>query len=80
VHEEKSTYAKDVTASTVVNPASTTSVDDADAYAEKSSTPAASPIDANEDPGVAPNYSNDGPAPGQDSDKSSASGNEASTP
>jgi hypothetical protein len=51
VREEKSSGLEDVVASTAVNPASTSSVDDADAPAEKSSTPATSPADATEDGG-----------------------------
>jgi hypothetical protein len=62
--EEKSVGAKDATASTVVNPISTASTDDADTRTENSSTLAASPIDVDEDPGVLPNDSSDGLAPG----------------
>jgi hypothetical protein len=80
VHEEKSTGTEDAAASIAVNPALTTFADDANASAEKSSTLVASPADADEDLGVVPNDSSDGPAPGQDSGKSSAGGNEASTP
>jgi hypothetical protein len=48
VCEEKSFGLEDVAASAVVNLISVASVD---AFAEKSSTPAASPADVDEDPG-----------------------------
>jgi hypothetical protein len=52
-HEEKSVSAKDAATSAAVKPVST--ADDIDTLAEKSSTPAASPADADNDPGVEPN-------------------------
>jgi hypothetical protein len=80
MREEKSTGAECTNASAAFNHASTASVDDADAPAEKSSTLAASPTDADEDPGATPNDSSDGLALGQDAGKSSASRDEAGTP
>jgi hypothetical protein len=53
VHEEKSVSAEDAATSATVNPVST--ANDIDTPAEKSSTPAASPTDANNDPRVEPN-------------------------
>jgi hypothetical protein len=80
VCEEKSTGTEDATASTAVNPASTAFADDIDAPAEKSLTPAATLADADEDPRAMPNDSSDGLASGQDTGKSSASGDEVGTP
>jgi hypothetical protein len=80
MREEKSTGAECTNASAAFNHASTASVDDADSPAEKSSTLAASPTDADEDPGATPNDSSDGLALGQDAGKSSASRDEAGTP
>jgi hypothetical protein len=77
---EKSTGAKDVVASAAVNPVSTTSTDDSGTLAEKSSTPAASPADADEDPGAVPNDSSDGLASGLEMGEGSGGGNEADTP
>jgi hypothetical protein len=62
--KEKSTGAKDVVASAIVNLASTNSADDVGALAEKSLTPVASPAGANKDPGALPIDSSDGLAPG----------------
>jgi hypothetical protein len=80
VCEEKSIGAEDAAASTAINPASTAFADDIDAPAEKSSTPATTLADANEDPRAMPNDSSDGLASGQDAGKSSASEDEADTP
>jgi hypothetical protein len=77
---EKSTGAKDVVASAAVNPVSTTSTDDSGTLAEKSSTPAASPADADEDPGAVPNDSSDGLASGLEMGEGSGGGNEVDTP
>jgi hypothetical protein len=77
---EKSTGAECTTASAAFNPASTASADDADTPAEKSSTPAASLADADEDHGATANDSSDGLALGQDAGKSSASKDEVGTP
>jgi hypothetical protein len=63
-YEEKSVGAKDAATSAIVNPVSTASTDDIVTLAEKSSTPAASPADVDIDPGVEPNDSSDGLAPG----------------
>jgi hypothetical protein len=62
--EEKSVGTKDVTASAAINQVSTASADDIGTPAEKSSTPAASPIDADNDPRVGPNDSSDSLSPG----------------
>jgi hypothetical protein len=51
-----------------------------DQKAEKSSTPAASPTDAHEDPGAVPNDSSDGLAPGSKMGESSAGGDQAGAP
>jgi hypothetical protein len=71
VREEKSFGPEDVAAFTVVNPASTAYSGDTNALAEKSSTPTAFPIDADEDPGAVANDSSDGlslsPKMGEDS-------------
>jgi hypothetical protein len=80
VCEEKSTGTEDVSASAAVNPASTTSVEDAGAPAEKSSTPIASPADIDEDLGAVPNDSSDGLAPGPKTGKDSDGGDEVDTP
>jgi hypothetical protein len=48
--------------------------------AGKSSTPAASPADTDEDPGATPNDSNDGLDPGPKMGKDSDGGNEANAP
>jgi hypothetical protein len=63
-HEEELVGTEDVAASIAINPVSTASTDDIGTPAERSSTPAASPADANNDLGVEPNDSSDGLAPG----------------
>jgi hypothetical protein len=80
VREEKSTDAEDAAASTAVNPISTASTDDDGALAEKSSTPATSPANSNEDSGVVPNDSSDALALGPKMGEGSTSGDEAGTP
>jgi hypothetical protein len=77
VREEKSSSLEDVAASTAVNPASTSSANDADAPTKKSLTPATSPANATEDPEVAPNDSSDGLAPNLKMEEGSSGGDEA---
>jgi hypothetical protein len=79
-HEEKSAGAKDAVVSAAVNPVSTTSADDAGTLAEKSSTLATSPADADEDPRAVPNDSSDGLALGPKMGEDSGGGDEADTP
>jgi hypothetical protein len=74
VHEEKSFGPKDAAAFAVVNPTSTTSASDAGAPVEKSSTPAASPTDADEDPWATQNDSSDGLSSGLKMGKDSDGG------
>jgi hypothetical protein len=74
VREEKSSNPKDAAAFAVVNPTLTTSAGDAGAPVEKSSTPAASPADAYEDPWAAPNDSSDGLSSGTKMGKDNDSG------
>jgi hypothetical protein len=64
VCEKKSASTKYAATSTAINPVSTASTDDIGTPAEKSSTPAASPIDADNDPRVGPNDSSDSLSPG----------------
>jgi hypothetical protein len=80
VHEEKSVSVEDAVTSAVVNPVSTTFTDDIDTLTEKSSTPAASPADADNDPGVEPNDSSDGLTPGLKVEEGNGGGDEAGTP
>jgi hypothetical protein len=80
VREEKSAGTKDVTASAAVNLVSTASTDDSGTLAEKSSTPSASPVDADEDPRVVPNGSSDGVAPGPKMGEGSGGRDEAGAP
>jgi hypothetical protein len=80
VHEEKSSSLEDAAASATVNLTSTTSIGDAAAPAEKSSTPAASPANVDEDPGAAPNDSSDGLASGPKMGKGSYGGEEVDVP
>jgi hypothetical protein len=79
VHE-KFFGPEDVAASSAVNPAPTTSIGDVGAPAEKSLTPAASPVDADEYPGVEPNDSSDGLAPGLKMGEDSGGGDEVGVP
>jgi hypothetical protein len=78
--EEKPTDAEDVAVSTAVNPVSTASADDIGTPTERSSTPAASPAVANDDPGVAQNDSSDGLAPGPKMEEGVGGGDEAGAP
>jgi hypothetical protein len=80
VHEEKSSSLEDAAASATVNPTSTTSIGDAAAPVEKSSTPAASPADVDEDPRAVPNDSSDGLAPGPKMGKDSCGREEVDVP
>jgi hypothetical protein len=80
VHEEKSTDAEDVAASAAVNPVLTAFTDDINTPAERSSTPAASPADADSDPGVEPNDNSDGMAPGLKVEEGTGGGDEADAP
>jgi hypothetical protein len=77
---EKSVDAKDVATSAAVNPVSTAFVDDTDTPTEKSSTPAASPADADDDHGVVPNDSSDSLASGPKMEEGSGGGDEARAP
>jgi hypothetical protein len=79
-HEEKSVGAKDVATSTAINPVLTASADDISTTAEKSLTPAASPANANNDPRVEPNDSNNGLTPGLRVEEGTSGGDEARTP
>jgi hypothetical protein len=58
--EEKSVGTENTAAFAVVNPVSTASVDDARTLAKKTPNTAASPADADKNPGTVPNDSNDG--------------------
>jgi hypothetical protein len=80
VHEEKSAGAEDAATSVAVNPVSTTSTDDIGTLVEKSSTPAASPADADNDPEVELKYSSDGLALGPKVEEGNDDGDEANTP
>jgi hypothetical protein len=80
VREEKFFGPEDVAASSTVNPAPTTSIGDVGAPAEKSSTPAASPADVDEYPGVEPNDSSDGLALGLKMGEDSSGGDEVGVP
>jgi hypothetical protein len=79
-HEEKSVGAEDATASAAINPVSTTSTDDIDTSVEKSSTPAVSPTDADNNPEVEPNDSSDGLTLGPKVEEGTGGGDEAITP
>jgi hypothetical protein len=78
--EEKPTDTEDVAVSTAVNPISTASADDIGTPTERSSTPAAPPAVANDDPGVAQNDSSDGLAPGPKMEEGGGGGDEAGAP
>jgi hypothetical protein len=81
VHEEKFAGAKDAAASAAVNLVSTASADDTGTPAEKSSTPAASLADADDDdPRAVPNDSSDDLAPGPKMEEGSGGGDEAGAP
>jgi hypothetical protein len=69
-----------VATSAAFNPISTVSIDDIGTPAEKSSTPAASRADADEDPGVEPNDSSDGLALGLKVEEGNGGGDEARAP
>jgi hypothetical protein len=79
-HEEKPAGIEDVAASAAVNPVSTAFTDDISTPAERSSTPAASPADADSDPGVEPNDNSDGMAPGLKVEEGTSGGDEANAP
>jgi hypothetical protein len=79
-HEEKSVGAEDAAASAAINLVSTASVDDIDTSIEKSSTPAVSLADANNNPEVEPNDSSDGLTLGPKVEEGTGSGDEASAP
>jgi hypothetical protein len=80
VRKEKFADAEDAATSAAVNLVSTTSADDTGTLAEKSSTPAASPADADDDPGAVPYDSSDGLPPGPKMEEGSGGGDEASAP
>jgi hypothetical protein len=79
-HEEKSVGTEDEVASAAINPVSTTSADDTGTTVEKSSTPATSPVDVDDDPRVKPNDNSDGLAPGSKMEEGSDGGDEADSP
>jgi hypothetical protein len=79
-HEEKSIGAKDAATSATVNPVSTASADDIGTLAEKSSTLAAFPADADNDLGEEPNDSSDGLTPGLKVEEGNSGGDKADTP
>jgi hypothetical protein len=78
--EENSTGAKDAATSAIINLVSTASTDDISTPAEKSSTPAASPADVDNDFGVGPDDSSDSLAPGPKVEEGSGGGDEAGAP
>jgi hypothetical protein len=78
--EEKSVGAKDAAASAAINLASTASADDINTPAEMSSTPAASPADADNDPRVGLNDSSDGLGPGPKVEEGTSGRDEADAP
>jgi hypothetical protein len=78
--EENSTGAKDAATSATINPVSTASTDDISTPTEKSSTPAASPADVDNDFGVGPDDSSDSLAPGPKVEEGSGGGDEADAP
>jgi hypothetical protein len=80
VREEKSSNPEDAAASTTVNLALTAFASDVGAPAEKSSTLAASPVDAAKDTGAAPNDSSDGLALGLTMGEGSNDRDEADVP
>jgi hypothetical protein len=79
-HEEKSISVEDVSASVAINPVSTASTGDIGTSAEKSSTPAASPTNADNDPRVELNDSSDGLAPSPKEEEGTNGGDEAGAP
>jgi hypothetical protein len=78
--EENSVGAEDAAASTAINPVSTAFTNNIGTPAEKSSTPVASPADADNDPVVVLNDSSDGLAPGPKVEEGTDNGDEAVTP
>jgi hypothetical protein len=78
--EENSADAKDAATVATINLISTTSTDDIGTMAEKSSTPAASPVDADNDSGVGPNDSSDGLTPGPKLQEDTGGEDEADAP
>jgi hypothetical protein len=79
-HEEKSTDTEDAAIFAAVNPVSTASTDDISTLAERSLTPAASPVDADNDPTVEPNDSSDGLASGLKVEEGTNSRDKAGAP
>jgi hypothetical protein len=79
-HKEKSVSAEDAAASAAINPISTASADDIGTLAEKSSSPATSHADANNDPRVEPNDSSDGLALGTKVEEGIGGRDEANAP
>jgi hypothetical protein len=69
-----------VATSSAINLVSIASTDDIGTPAKKSSIPAASPANANNDPGVEPNDSSDGLALGLKVEEGTGGRDEASTP
>jgi hypothetical protein len=80
VHEEKSVGAEDAATSAAVNPISIASADNIGTPAEKFSTLAASHADVDNDPGVEPNDSSDGLAPGPKVEEATGGGDAAGAP
>jgi hypothetical protein len=78
--EEKPVSTEDAVVFAVVNPVSTASANDIGTPAEKPSTPAASPANANNDPGAVPNDSSDGLAPGPKMGEGNSGRDEAGAP
>jgi hypothetical protein len=76
-HNGKSAGVEDVAASAAINSVSTASVDNISTPAEKSSTPAASLVDADNDLGVEPNDSSDGLVPCSKVEEGTGGGDEA---
>jgi hypothetical protein len=79
-HEEKSLSVEDAAISAAVNPVSIAFAGDIGTLAETSTTPAASPADVDNDPGVEPNDSSDGLAPGLTMEEGTSGGDEADAP
>jgi hypothetical protein len=79
-HNGKSAGVEDVAASAAINSVSTASVDNISTPAEKSSTPAASLVDADNDLGVEPNDSSDGLVPCSKVEEGTGGGDEADAP
>jgi hypothetical protein len=80
VHEAKFAGTEDAATSAAINPVSTASTDDIGTPAEKSSTPAASPTDVDNNPRVEPNDSSDGLASAPTVEEDNGSGDEVGAP